>query len=177
MRDDDQRRAEQADARLQDGAADSQELSERSSDAAREELRRVLDATEARLTELSHLSARLDEVGSQAHVAALNVAIEISRDGEAKQETLTTFADEVRRFAERVEAVARRLTVVVEAVRDDHRLARGALDTPGATESSTALVVRAVQQAVADLLRRVDDRVSSPTAEAEKSRTDGDDGP
>jgi hypothetical protein len=98
----------------------------------------LLEVADARLAEISHLAARLGEVSGQAQVAALNLSLELARDGGARAETQNALAEEVRRLAERAEAVALRLPGIVERVEAAHRAARDRLEAPGATGASAA---------------------------------------
>jgi hypothetical protein len=92
----------------------------------------LLEVADARLAEISHLAARLGEVSGQAQVAALNLALELARDGGARAETENALAEEVRRLAERAEAVARRLPGIVERIQSAHRAALDRIAAPGA---------------------------------------------
>ena len=92
----------------------------------------LLDVADARAAEIAHLAARLVEVSGRAQVAALNVSLEIARDGGARAETESAFAEEVRRLAERVEAVAQRLPRIVGRLEAAHREVRDRLGAPGA---------------------------------------------
>ena len=85
---------------------------------ARDAAARALEVANGRLAELSLLAARLAEVAGQANMAALNISVELSRDGTAKETTLTALADEVRRLAERTDAATQRLPRVVGALKE-----------------------------------------------------------
>lgn len=128
-----------------------------------ERLLRHLDVTKARMAELSHLAIRLGEIGGQAQVAALNVAIEVSRDGVASQDTLTTFADEVRRFAERVDAVAQRVIVVVQKVQGAHCEVLDAIDGESTSNESTIDSARRLERALDDLTQQFEERFALPS--------------
>lgn len=92
----------------------------------------LIEVADARLAEITHLAARLGEVSGQAQVAALNLSLELARDGGARAETENALAEEVRRLAERAEAVALRLPGIVERVKAAHRAVRERVAAPGA---------------------------------------------
>lgn len=93
-------------------------------------LEALLEVADARLAEIAHLAARLGEVSGQAQVAALNLSLELARDGGASAETENALAEEVRRLAERAEAAALRLPGIVARIEAAHRAARALLGAP-----------------------------------------------
>lgn len=129
----------------------------------RDELAGHLDISKTRMTELAHLATRLGEIGGQAQVAALNVAIEVSRDGAANQDTLTTFADEVRRFAERIEAVAQRVIVVVQKAQAAQGGVLDAIDDMSKSEEATIRSARRLTRALDGLAQQLEERFSLPS--------------
>lgn len=66
-----------------------------------------------RLAEITEVAARLEDVATQAAVAALNVSVEVCRGDDASAESLASMSDEVRRLAERTATATRRLTGLI----------------------------------------------------------------
>jgi methyl-accepting chemotaxis protein len=131
-----------------------------------------LDATRSRMTELPHLAKRLGEIGGQAQAAALNVAIEVSRDGSASQDTLTVFADEVRRFAERTEAIAQRVNIVVEKAQSAHRDVLATIEGLSAYDAAVVGSARRLKHALREISRQLEERLSLPSQRRRDQRVE-----